>query len=221
MNPGASAASSRGVEPTKLSPALCGVALLLATAVLINYVDRGTMAIAADLIKDDLQLSASQLGLLLAAFFWTYAPFQLVSGWLVDRFEVNWILAIGLLLWSAATLTTGILHGFALMFVVRLILGIGESVAYPSYNKIVAKHFPESLRGRANGMVSAGWAGGPALGIFAGGLLVAHVGWRLFFIVLGGGRLLWLPAWIRSMPRGAGLSTAKETRPASMMQIVA
>src|ERR1700742_2608956 len=212
---------SSGVTSARLSPALFGVALLLSIAVLINYVDRGTMAIAADLIKDDLHLSASQLGLLLAAFFWTYAPFQLVSGWLVDKFEVNWILAIGLLLWSVATLTTGILHGFALMFVVRLILGIGESVAYPSYNKIVAKHFPESLRGRANGMVSAGWAGGPALGIFAGGMLVAHVGWRLFFIVLGSASLLWLPAWIRSMPRGPGLATAKEARPASMLQIIA
>ncbi len=222
MNPSPVASSaSDAANPTKLSPALFVVALLLSSAVLINYVDRGTMAIAADLIKDDLQLSASQLGILLAAFFWTYAPFQLVSGWLVDRFDVNWVLALGLLLWSVATLTTGILHGFALMFVVRLILGIGESVAYPSYNKIVAKHFQESLRGRANGMVSAGWAGGPALGIFVGGLLVAHVGWRLFFIVLGSASLLWLPAWIRSMPRGPGLSIAKETHPASMVQIVA
>src|ERR1700742_4061081 len=211
---------SSGVTSARLSPALFLVALLLATAVLINYVDRGTMGIAADFIKDDLHLSASQLGLLLAAFFWTYAPFQLVSGWLVDQFDVNWVLALGLLIWSAATLTTGILHGFVLMFAVRLVLGIGESVAYPAYNKIVAKHFPESLRGRANGMVSAGWAGGPALGIFVGGLLVGHVGWRLFFIVLGSASLLWLPAWIRRRPRGPGLPSASNARPAGMLQIL-
>jgi MFS family permease len=214
-------ASPEAPTPTKLSPALFGVALLLSTSVLINYVDRGTLAIAAPLLKEDLHLSPSQLGILLSAFFWTYAPFQIVSGWLVDKFDVNWLLALGLLIWSFATLTTGLLHGFALMFVVRLILGIGESVSYPSYNKVVAKHFPESLRGRANGMVSAGWAGGPALGTLVGGLLVAHVGWRLFFIVLGCASLIWLPAWIRWMPRGPGLPVAKDAHPAGMLEIIA
>jgi ACS family D-galactonate transporter-like MFS transporter len=207
--PTSSSASPDVTTPTKMSPALFGVALLLAISVLINYVDRGTLAIAAPLLKEDLHLSASQLGILLSAFFWTYAPFQVVSGWAVDRFNVNWLLALGLLIWSLATLTTGLLHGFALMFVVRLILGIGESVSYPSYNKIVAKHFQESLRGRVNGMVSAGWAGGPALGTLVGGLLVVNVGWRLFFVVLGSASLLWLPLWIRSMPRGPGLPVAK------------
>ena len=225
MNPSfasSSAASNAGgaTHPPKLSPVLFGVALLLSISVLINYVDRGTMAIAAPLLKEDLHLSATQLGILLSAFFWTYAPFQIVSGWLVDKFEVNWLLALGLLIWSIATLTTGLLHGFALMFAVRLVLGIGESVAYPSYNKIVAKHFPESLRGRANGMVSAGWAGGPALGTLVGGLLVAHVGWRLFFVVLGCASLLWLPAWIRWMPRGPGLPVGNEQRPARMVEII-
>lgn len=221
MNPvsGADTSSSPTV-PTKMSPALFVVAVLLATSVFINYVDRGTLAIAAPLLKVDLHLSASQLGILLSAFFWTYAPFQVVSGWLVDKFDVNWLLALGLLIWSCATLTTGLLHGFALMFVVRLILGIGESVAYPSYNKIVAKHFEPSLRGRVNGMVSAGWAGGPALGTLVGGLLVVRAGWRLFFVVLGSASLLWLPAWLRWMPRGAGLPTTSEGRPASMVQII-
>ena len=152
MNPAppATSTSPAATTPTKLSPVLFGVALLLAISVLINYVDRGTLAIAAPLLKEDLRLSASQLGILLSAFFWTYAPFQIVSGWLVDKFNVNWLLALGLLIWSVATLTTGLLHGFALMFVVRLILGVGESVAYPSYSKVIAKHFPESQRGRAN-----------------------------------------------------------------------
>jgi len=222
MNPAppATSTSPAATTPTKLSPVLFGVALLLAISVLINYVDRGTLAIAAPLLKEDLRLSASQLGILLSAFFWTYAPFQIVSGWLVDKFNVNWLLALGLLIWSVATLTTGLLHGFALMFVVRLILGVGESVAYPSYSKVIAKHFPESQRGRANGMVSAGWAGGPALGTLVGGLLVAHVGWRLFFIVLGSASILWLPAWIRWMPKGPGIPVTKNQHPAGMFEII-
>ena len=171
----------RQLQPSKLSPALFGVALILSVSVLINYVDRGTLAIAAPLLKEDLHLSPSQLGVLLSAFFWTYAFCQILSGWLVDRFDVNRVLAIGVLIWSLATLGTGLTRGFAHAPGVRLLLGIGESVAYPSYSKIIAKHFNAEHRGRANGLISAGWAGGPAIGTLVGGLLVAHIGWRLVF----------------------------------------
>ena len=164
-------------QSPKLPFDLARVAALLSASVLINYIDRGTLSVAAPVLKEDLHLSASQLGVLLSSFFWTYASFQIVSGWLVDRFEVNWLLAMGVLVWSAATLTTGLVHGFALLLTARLVLGIGESVAYPSYNKLIAKHFRASHRARANGLISAGWAGGPALGTLVGGLLMAHVGW--------------------------------------------
>ena len=166
--------AEQAAKSERLPLNLFGVAILLSISVLINYVDRGTLSIAAPILKDDLHLSPSQLGVLLSSFFWTYAAFQIVSGWLVDRFEVNWLLALGVLVWSAATLTTGLVHGFALLLSARLVLGVGESVAYPSYNKIIAKHFRASQRARANGLISAGWAGGPALGTLVGGLLMAR-----------------------------------------------
>jgi MFS transporter, ACS family, D-galactonate transporter len=203
-----------------LSFDLARVALLLSISVLINYVDRGTLSIAAPILKDDLHLSGSQLGILLSSFFWTYALFQIVSGWLVDRFEVNWLLALGVFVWSVATLSTGLIHGFTLLLIARLILGIGESVAYPSYNKIIAKHFQASLRGRANGLISAGWAAGPALGTLVGGLLIARVGWRLFFVVLGAASVLWLLPWAKWMPRGQGLATSSAVQPASILEIL-
>ncbi len=199
---------------------LARVGVLLGISVLINYVDRGTLSIAAPVLKEDLGLSASQLGVLLSSFFWTYAGFQIVSGWLVDRFDVNWLLACGFLVWSVATLGTGLVHGFALLLAARLLLGIGESVAYPSYNKIIAKHFHATHRGRANSMISAGWAGGPALGTFVGGLVVAHYGWRSFFIVLGAASLLWLPAWIKWRPRGPGLLAETSATPVAIMEIL-
>jgi MFS transporter, ACS family, D-galactonate transporter len=199
---------------------LARVAVLLSISVLINYVDRGTLSIAAPILKGDLGLSPSQLGLLLSSFFWTYSVFQIVSGWLVDRFEVNNLLALGVLIWSLATLGTGLLHGFASLLVARLLLGIGESVAYPSYNKIIAKHFHASHRGRANGLISAGWAAGPALGTLVGGLLVAHFGWRVFFVVLGAASLLWLPAWMKWMPPGPGLIAANAATPAGIPEIL-
>jgi MFS transporter, ACS family, D-galactonate transporter len=189
-------------EPaSRLSPALFRLAVLLALSIFINYIDRGNLAIAAPLLQDELGLSPYQLGLLFSSFFWTYAIFQIVSGWLVDRFPVNWILALGILLWSAATFGTGLVHGFSLLLAMRLILGIGESVAYPSYSKIISRHFSEFQRGRANSLISAGQASGPAFGTLVGGMLMARIGWRLFFIVLGLASSLWLLPWLKFLRR--------------------
>lgn len=176
---------------------------LLAFSVFINFVDRGNLSIAAPLLKTELHLSASQLGVLLSSFFWTYALCQLPVGWLIDRFDVTWILAIGFFLWSAATSMTGLLHGFAALLVMRLILGIGESVAYPSYGKLLAQHFPEHYRGTANAVISAAQASGPAFATFAGGIVIHRFGWRPFFIFLGLASLLWLLPWFRWSPREA------------------
>src|SRR5215468_6279706 len=108
------------------------VLVLLAICVFFNYVDRGNLSIAAPLLKVELGISASQLGILLAAFFWTYTAMQFVSGWLVDRFDVNRLIAAGYLLWSLTTATTGLVRSFAILLAMRLMLGIGESVAFPS-----------------------------------------------------------------------------------------
>src|SRR6202451_3729399 len=126
------------------------VVFLLSLSVFINYIDRSNLSIAAPLLKDELHLSASQLGTLLSAFFWTYACMQIPAGWLVDRFDVKWVLAAGFVLWSAATAVTGMLHGFAALLTIRVILGVGESVAFPSYSKILATYFDKSRRGSAN-----------------------------------------------------------------------
>jgi MFS transporter, ACS family, D-galactonate transporter len=186
------------------------VVALLAFSVFINYIDRANLSTAASMLKDELGISAAQLGLLLSAFYWTYGLSQIVSGWLVDRFNVNWVMAIGFFLWSAATGATGLLHGFAALLVVRLILGVGESVAYPSYSRILAKYCPASQRGFANALIASGLASGPAFGILMGGILMARFGWRSFFIGVGLISLLWLAPWFRWMPRGDGQVVASE-----------
>ena len=193
--------SLKAAGPVGASGAQWRVLALLVLSVSINYIDRGNLSIAAPLLKDELGISGSQLGVLLSAFFWTYAVFQIVSGWLVDRFDVNWVLAGGFFLWSIATTATGIVKGFGLLLMLRLLLGIGESVAYPCYSKILAAHYEEHQRGLANSLIDAGAKCGPALGTLAGGMLMAWFGWRPFFIVLGLGSLLWLPLWFQLMPR--------------------
>src|SRR5580693_6772109 len=179
---------------------------LLTVSVFINYIDRGSLSIAAPALKDELHLSPSQLGILLSSFFWTYAGFQILSGWLVDRFNVNWVLGAGFLIWSAATAATSMAHSFTVLLALRLLLGAGESVAFPSYSKILAKHCPEILRGRANAFISSGIASGPAFGIFFGAMLMVRYGWRPCFIGLGLLSLLWLLPWTKWMPTGPGLA---------------
>lgn len=174
--------------------------VLLAGCVLINYVDRGNLSLAAPLIQKELTLSPSQLGVLLAAFFWSYTAMQFVSGWLVDRFEVNFVIAAGFALWSVATAATAIAPGFIILLMMRLLLGIGESVAFPSTSKILAYHLPEHQRGFANGLLMSAIRLGPAIGTFAAGPLIAKHGWRPIFVGIGVISLLWLPAWFIWMP---------------------
>jgi len=82
--------TNSGTNTTKLPRALRYVLALLAFSVFINYIDRGNLSIAAPMLKDELGMSASQLGVLLSSFFWTYSLFLILSGWLVDRVSVSW-----------------------------------------------------------------------------------------------------------------------------------
>jgi MFS transporter, ACS family, D-galactonate transporter len=176
---------------------------LLFVSSLLNYVDRSTLSVGAIDIQRDLGMSKYQMGVLLSAFFTTYATCQLfmIAGWFVDRFDVRYVFGAGFLIWSAATGVTGFAQSFVVIYGLRLLLGIGESIAFPSYSRILAMQYPEHHRGLANAIVDAGTKTGPALGTLAGGLLMAQFGWRVFFVALGGLSLLWLIPWFRWMPR--------------------
>jgi len=176
--------------------------LLLVVSVVINYIDRSNLSLAVPLIQRQFALSPMQIGSLLSAFFWTYSLMQLsgIAGWVSDRFPVGWVMVGGYLLWSGATLVTGLVTSFSTLYLARLLLGVGESVAYPCYSRIFAQ-LPQQHRGRANALIDAGTKLGPATGAFVGGLLLVHFGWRLLFVVLGAGGLLWLLPWVPLMPR--------------------
>jgi ACS family D-galactonate transporter-like MFS transporter len=183
--------------------------VLLVISGFLNYFDRSNLSVGAGQIQRELHLDALQLGMLLSAFFWTYALMQvlLIAGWLVDRFNVCWILAGGFFLWSGATAVTGAARTFSVMFGLRLLLGVGESIAYPSYSRLLANYFPEERRGLANALIDAGTKLGPALGTLLGGWLMIVYGWRVFFVGLGASSLIWLIPWLLWMPHGKGAET--------------
>lgn len=191
------------------------VLIVLGLAVLLNYVDRGTLATAAPLLQDQLSLSSAQIGVLLSAFFWAYAPSQILAGWLVHRYDVRLVLAGGILLWSLATAASGLAGGFASLLVFRLLLGLGESVTFPGWNLILCRHTNERGRGRANGLVTSGQGFGPMLGTLFGGLAMASFGWRAMFVGVGLMTLLWLWPWY-AVSRGALVEQPHEEGPPSV-----
>jgi MFS transporter, ACS family, D-galactonate transporter len=195
------------------------VLFLLGLSIIINYIDRSNLSIAAPLIKNEMGITASQLGMLLSAFFWTYSLMQICSGWLVDRFDVKWVFAAGFFVWSAATAVTGWLHGFVALLAARVLLGVGEAVSFPSNAKILGSYFDENRRGYANSIVLAGLALGPAIGLLLGGSIVARFGWRPFFVVVGLAGLVWLLPWFAWMPRRE-VSAAVHSPISDMLKII-
>jgi ACS family D-galactonate transporter-like MFS transporter len=192
-----------GVNRVGMSRREWTVVALLVFSVVINYVDRSNLSLAVPILEKQFSISALQAGELLGAFSWTYALAQLLglSGWLADRFHAGWVLFLGYLLWSLATAATGLTASFAALFALRLLLGLGESVAYPCYSRIFAT-MPQAHRGRANALIDAGTKLGPAAGAFVGGIVLVHFGWRMLFGIFGIGALVWLPLWYWVMPSG-------------------
>lgn len=179
----------------RTSRAGSALVFLLGAAVFLNYVDRGAIAIAAPLMKSELRLTATDFGVAVSAFFWFYAPVQLFVGWLCDRISVYKLMAAGIVLWAGSTLLMGLVGGFMSLLVLRVMLGVGESIAFPGSSKIIARHVPPDRRGAANAAVAAGIALGPAVGTLAGGLIVASWGWRAMFFAFGLATLFWLLPW--------------------------
>jgi MFS family permease len=173
------------------------VVLLLTVALLINYIDRGNLATAGPLLLNELKLSPTRLGTLLSAFYVAYAVAMVPAGWLADRYGAKLVLSFGVALWSLATFLTGFVSGFASLLVLRLLLGVGEAPIMPGTSKLIRAGVGSGRIGFANGVLGFGYQIGPAIGTYAGGLLMMRLGWRPVFVMFGALSLLWLLPWAR------------------------
>lgn len=211
--PGASSTGGVGVGLNR-PHAAPRLVLLVTAAVFINYIDRGNLATAAPLMQDELRLSASQLGVLLSAFYYGYVVCMPAMGWLAERYGAKRIMALAVAVWSLATLTTGFAGSFATLLCLRVLLGIGESAAFPCATKVIAQAVDVSRLGLANGVLTFGYLLGPAVGTLLGGFLMTLYGWRPVFVVFGVLSLLWLWPW-RNVVIGAAVKvpTLDETPP--------
>jgi MFS family permease len=158
---------------------------LLSAAALLNYFDRSALSIANPLIRADLHISVSQMGLLLSAFLWVYAFAQLPMGALLDRIRPRRTLGIGLALWSAAQMLGGFMTGFAPFVGARALLGLGEAPMFPTAAAVVRDWFPAHRRTGATGVWNSASALAQALAPPVLTLLMIAVGWRAMFVSLG------------------------------------
>lgn len=171
---------------------------------LILFVDRVNISTVAPLIKADLKLSNTQLGLVFSAFAIPYAVFQLIGGWIGDRLGARLTLTLCCIIVATTTVLTGAVNGFASLYVVRLALGFGEGAAFPTATRAMTSWIPEARWGFAQGITHAFARIGNALTppLMAG--LVVLVSWRGSFLILGLASFLWPLVWawfFRNDPR--------------------
>jgi ACS family D-galactonate transporter-like MFS transporter len=185
-----------------LSPARAWtIAGLLFAAGFINYMDRAIVSIALPVIAVDLHLGPAAKGVLLSAFFWSYALMQVPVGWAADRYNLRWFYSAAFALWSLACGFTGFAGSLAALMTMRVVLGIGESIYMPGGMKIVSVLFGPKQRGLASGLMNCGTRAGLAIGAPAIAFLVHARGWHQSFMILGFGSMFWLIPWLAVFPR--------------------
>jgi MFS transporter, ACS family, D-galactonate transporter len=162
----------------------------------INYIDRANLAVAAPSIRHELGVSAATMGLILGAFFWTYAAMQMPFGWFIDRVGARISLAIAVAWWSVSTAITATARGVGALTGYRLLLGVGEAGAYPSGAKINMDWFPRSERAIAASIFDSGSRIGAALSLPLVAWLIGSFSWRISFAMTGLLGIVWTIVWL-------------------------
>jgi len=162
----------------------------------IAYVDRASLSIAIPFIQQEYGFDQVWKGIILSAFFWSYAAFQIPSGWLIDKLGVRLVYAVAVIWWSFWTAMTAVAQGVNSLIGLRLMLGVGEAPVAPSGVKVVSQWFPRHERAFAASIADTGQQLGSALSLPIITLLIAFTGWRMAFVVIGVVGALWVLLWL-------------------------
>lgn len=171
------------------------VAGLMWAAIAINYIDRTVLSAAAPKIQSEFHLDAIQMGIVMSAFFWSYALLQLPAGLLADRFGQKKVLGVAVLWWSAATAMTGLASGFRSLVGLRVALGVGEAGAYPSNAGIATRWFPRKERATVAGIFDSGSKLGGAIALPLIAWMLAAFDWKMTFALTGLLGVAWFVVW--------------------------
>jgi len=172
------------------------ISVFLFTLALINYVDRVALSVASKPISEEFGLSPVAMGYLFSSFLWSYLLCLIPMGMLVDRFGGRMLNAAGISLWSLATMLTGGAANFVTLIATRLAMGVGEATTFPAGGRVVREWIPAGERGLTNAIFMAGTQAGPAVGAIVVAWIIALIGWRASFVVVGAAGFVWLAAWL-------------------------
>jgi MFS family permease len=171
------------------------VLFLLCLMYFVTYLDRVNIATAGGEIMKDLGLSNTQFGLILSAFAYPYAIFQVIGGSVGDKFGARRTLLVCGLIWASATILTGLVGGLISLFLARVLLGFGEGATFPTATRAMQNWTAPGKRGFAQGITHAFARLGNAVAPPIVAVLIYHVGWRLGFVVLGVASFAWVVVW--------------------------
>lgn len=171
------------------------IALLIFIAVIINYMDRIALSVAAKPIAAAFNLSPVQLGYLFSGFLWTYVICLIPLGILVERTGAKRMMGGGIAIWSAATAVTAAMGSFGAILACRLVMGASEATTYPAGGRVIRDWFPARERGLVTTLFNGGSSVGPAFGALLTAALVSQFSWQAAFVALGVLGFLWLAAW--------------------------
>ena len=172
------------------------VVCVLSFGMINAYFDRVCLTIALPVMVQTIELSPTQQGIALGAFFWSYTFLQIPSGVWVDKIGVRRPYFYGNLLWGFASAATALTTGLWYLLVIRILLGIGESVVTPSSMRYIRMHFEEKQRGSAVGLYMTGTKLGPAFGLPLAAFLITTFNWQTMFLIMGFGGLVILIPWM-------------------------
>ncbi|QPL06143.1 MULTISPECIES: MFS transporter [Actinomyces] len=187
-----SASSATGTSRTSWRWA---IAVVCALGLAINYIDRSAISVSLPYMTEDLHISETQQGLILSAFSWSYAVMQIPAGSLIDKFGERLMFGAAVFVWSLCTGLTFLANSFAVLFGLRLGLGIGEAGAYPAAAKTVSRWFPQRERARGTSVYDSGARIGSAVAtpVIAG--IIGLWGWHYVFLIAGILGILWAIGW--------------------------
>jgi ACS family hexuronate transporter-like MFS transporter len=191
------------------------VAMLVAAAIAISYLDRQALPVAVKAIEADIPLTNTQFGELTSVFLLAYAMMYAGGGVIVDRLGARRGLLTIMIFWSLACASHSLATGFGLLAVSRFLLGMGEGGGFPAATKVIAEWFPAAERSTAMGIVNAGTAAGAVVAPPAIAFIVLHASWRWVFVTCGAAGLLWGAWWSVSYTpvRGVSPTTAAPRMP--------
>ena len=171
------------------------VLALLCVMYFITYMDRLNISTAGSLIQKETGFSNTELGVIFSGFAYPYLIFQIVGGWVGDRFGPRRTLFACGAIWAIATILTGFATGFVSLFLARLLLGFGEGATFPTATRAMQYWIAPGLRGFAQGLTHAFSRLGNSATPLVVAALITATSWRGAFYLLGAASLVWVVVW--------------------------